>query len=224
MIDPESARRRALELFSEVEGSALERAAPPAPEGGPSPRPWPVSGDQAHVFLGQLTVPRDHEALPALRLLSVVLGSGGGLSGRIPNRVREQEGLAYVTHVDTAAGAGLDPGRFLVYVGTAVESVDRTIEVVREELARLLQEGVRQAELDEARAYLLGREPFRRETARQWADLMAAAVHYRLPLDDPKWVVGRLAGVGRAEVEEAARRFLNPDRLKVTVGAPTSAS
>lgn len=219
-IDPEPVRRRILDRFAEVEGDARPYEPPPEPQGGERLRQWPVQGDQAHVFLGQLTVPRGHEALPALRLLAVILGAGGGLSGRLPNRVREQEGLAYVTHVDTATGAGLDRGRFLVYVGTAVETVDKTIEVVREELGRLLEEGVTEAEVEEARAYLLGREPFRRETARQWADLMAAAVHYGLPLDEPEWVVERLAAVDRCQIEEAARRFLAPEGLKITVGAP----
>jgi zinc protease len=220
LIDPEAARERVRQVFARTEGEARGHQPSPQPVGGEPRQNWPVKGDQAHVFLGKLTVPRGHEALPALRLLAVILGAGGGLSGRIPNRVREQEGLAYVTHVDTAAGAGLDRGRFVTYVGTAVETVDRTIEVVREELERLRDGGVTDAEVEEARAYLLGREPFRRETARQWADLMAAAVHYDLPIDDPEWVVDRLASVDREQIEQAARRFLDPEDLKITVGAP----
>ena len=219
-IDAEAAELRVRARFGELEGARVGLEPPPEPETADSHRSWPVPGDQAHIFLGHLTVSRSDRALPALRLLSVILGAGGGLSGRIPYRVREREGLAYATHVDTASGAGLDRGRLVVYVGTSVETVDRAVAAVTEELRRLVAEGVTEAEVEEARAYLLGREPFRRETARQWADLMAAAAHYDLPIDDPAWVTERLVAVDRQEIEAVARDLIRPEDLCLTVGSP----
>jgi len=64
-----------------------------------------LPGEQAHLIVGQQTVARDHPDLPALELSAVVLGAGAGLAGRIPERVRERESLAYTAFVDTAAGA-----------------------------------------------------------------------------------------------------------------------
>ncbi len=220
VVDAEAVERRVRERFAAVAGRRAELDSPPAPAGAEARRAWPVHGDQAHLFMGHLTVARSHPALPALRLLSVILGAGGGLSGRLPHRVREREGLAYSTHVDAAAGAGLDPGRLSVYVGTSPENVERAIRAVTEELQRVLDDGVTDAEVEEARAYLLGREPFRRETARQWADLMAAAVHYDLPLDSPEWVIDRVRAVDREQIERAARELIRPDEIKITVGAP----
>lgn len=177
---------------------------------------------QAHLYLGHLTVPRRHPDYEALELAAVVLGSGAGLTGRIPERIREREGLAYSTHVQTVSGAGLDPGRLVAYVGTSVATVEQAERGVREEIARLVGEGITGEELTEARSYLLGREPFERETARQWADLLAEAEHYGLPLDDPAWRRDRLAALDRPAVEAAIRRHLRPDALKVTVGIPTT--
>jgi zinc protease len=176
--------------------------------------------DQAHLFVGHLTVPRGHPDAAGLGLLAVILGAGAGLTGRIPRRVREQEGLAYSTHAQTMSGAGLDPGRLVAYAGIAPAAAERAEVVLREEIARLVNEGVTDDEVEEARAYLLGREPFRWETARQWADAMAEAAFYRLPLDDPKWRRERLVGMDRGRLEEVARRHLHPDRLRVTVGLP----
>lgn len=221
-IDAAAVASHVHERFGDLVGGQGQLRTPPAPDGRVPRRTWPVTGEQAHVFLGRLTVARADPALAALRLLSVILGSGGGLSGRIPSRVRESEGLVYAAHVDAAAGAGLDRGRLMVYVGTSVETVDRAIECVREELHRLVVDGVTEDEVEEARAFLLGREPFRRETARQWADLMAAAVLYDLPLDSPEWVVERLMGVDRAQIEAVAREFLHPDGLRIMVGRPGS--
>ncbi len=221
-IDPELTERLVRDRFATITGPRSPLEGPPTPAGADPRRAWPVRGDQAHVFLGHLTVPRRHPDLAAMRFLSTILGSGGGLSGRLPFRVREREGLAYATHVDTVAGGGLDAGRFAVYVGTSPETVGRVEAAVGEELRRLLDEGVTDAEVEEARAYLVGREPFRRETARQWADLMVAAVHYGLPLDDPAWWAERLERVDREAIEAAARKHLRPAALKVTVGAPAT--
>ena len=87
-------------------------------------------GDQAHLYAGCLTVPRAHPDRHALDLLGVVLGSGAGLTGRLPERVREREGLAYSVQVQTLAGAGLDRGRLVVYVGTSpatLEQAERSV-------------------------------------------------------------------------------------------------
>ncbi len=141
-----------------------------------------TSRDQAHLFLGHLTVPRTDPDVPALELASVVLGSGAGLTGRIPGRIREREGLAYSAFASAVVGASLDPGRLLMHVGTSIETVARAESVAREELARFIEDGLTPAEFEDARTYLLGREPFRRETPQQWADLLAQSALLGLPV------------------------------------------
>ncbi|MEO1088749.1 MAG: pitrilysin family protein, partial [Acidobacteriota bacterium] len=127
-----------------------------------SPSPPPASGsggrrvielrgsEQAHLFLGLRTVERTHPDLATLELLGVVLGSGG-LSGRLPLLLREKQGLAYHVDVSTVAGCGLDPGRFSVYIGTSPRHLEQAERSIRGELGRLLEDGVGEAELEEAR-------------------------------------------------------------------------
>lgn len=208
--------RRALPTGS----SAPPRPSPPP--SGPAPRREfkTRANDQAHLFLGHLTVDRSHPDLPALEVLGVLLGSGPGLSGRIPARVREREGLAYAASAEAAAGAALDPGRLVCYVGTSPETVEQAERAVREELDRLLADGATATEVADAKSYLLGREPFRRETARQWADLLGLATLSTLPFDDPEWLNARTRAVTPEAVAEAARRHLHPELLRVTVGLP----
>ncbi|MFP3941569.1 MAG: M16 family metallopeptidase [Thermoanaerobaculia bacterium] len=179
-------------------------------------------GDQAHLYAGRLTVPRTHPDRHALELLGVILGAGAGLTGRLPERVREREGLAYSVQVQTLAGAGLDAGRLVVYAGTSLGTVERAEAAVVEELARLVEEGVSAEEVAEARSYLLGRDPFRRETARQWAELLGEAALYGVPEDDPEWRRRELQALDAGAVTGAARRHLDPAELRVTVGLPRS--
>lgn len=211
-----------------VPGVSRDGSAPTVTDAIPEPAGLPEArlevalppGDQAHLYAGCLTVPRAHPDRHALDLLGVVLGSGAGLTGRLPERVREREGLAYSVQVHTLAGAGLDRGRLVVYVGTSPATLEQAERSVAEELSRVVEDGVSETEVTNARAYLLGRDPFRRETARQWADLLGEALLYGVPEDDPQWQRGELERLDAAAVSEAARRHLCPNGLKVTVGIP----
>ena len=81
----------------------------------------------------------------------------------------------------------LDPGRLVRYVGTSPETVARAERAVSEELDALPRRRADGRARSTTPAYLLGREPFRRETARQWADLLGLGALSGLPFDDPAW-------------------------------------
>ncbi|MDA8020320.1 MAG: insulinase family protein [Thermoanaerobaculia bacterium] len=176
--------------------------------------------EQCHLFLGHLTVPRRHPDFLALEVAGIVLGSGGDLAGRIPRRLREQEGLAYHAGAGTVSGAGSVAGRFQIYVGTGPRRVAKAEQSAREEIERLVDRGLEPGELEEARSFLLGREPFRRETLRQRADAMAVAQIYGIPIDRPGWREAQIEALTKDDVESAVRRWIRPDLLRVTVGVP----
>jgi zinc protease len=221
-VDEDEVATVARDRFDGVGGTRATgpAVAPPTGLGAKRRRIKTTSRDQAHLFLGHLTVPRNHADLPALEVASVVLGSGAGLAGRIPARIREREGLAYSAFASAVAGASLDPGRLLIHVGTSIETVAKAENAAREELARFVEDGLTAAEFEDARTFLLRREPFRRETPQQWADLLAQSTLYGLPYEDPEWVKNAYRSLDRGAVDAAIRRHLDPDRLKVTIGVP----
>jgi len=222
MIDEEAVGRCLERLFSDLPPRRRPFPPPAAPEGLPSRRHQVAveSADQAHLYIGHLTVRRRHPDYTALELLAVILGSGAGLTGRIPERIREREGLAYTAYAQTLAGAGEDPGRLVAYVATSPDTAAQAERGVAEEIARLVEHGITDEELEETRSYLLGREPFRRETARQWADLLIEAEQYGLPLDDPFRRTADLRALDRRTCEAVARHHLRPEDLRVTIGLP----
>ncbi len=222
VIDEDAVERRLRQLFAGHAPAGEPFPAPVAPRGLPERRHQVTveSADQAHLYIGHLTVPRRHPDYTALELLAVVLGSGAGLTGRIPERIREREGLAYTAYAQTVAGAGEDPGRLLAYVATHLDTVEKAERGVIEEIARVAGEGITAGELEDARSYLLGREPFRHETARQWADVLLETEQYGLPLDDLARRAADLRALDRETLAAVARRHLRPDDLRVTVGLP----
>lgn len=94
----------------------------------------------------------DPEFFPAL-LMNHVLG-GGSFTSRLFEEVREKRGLAY------GIGSGLSNSRhaYALVIGTATNA-DRaaeTLDVIREVVARMADEGPTEAELDAAKRYLIG--------------------------------------------------------------------
>ena len=224
VVDEDAVRDRFLSLLDRPPADAEPFAEPPEPRGATERKVVATDAeDQAHLYAGHLTVPRRDPDYAALEVLAVVLGSGAGLTGRIPARIREKEGLAYTAYAQTVAGSGLDVGRLVAYVGTSPATVEKAERGIAEEIARLVEDGIEEHELEEARAYLLGREPFRRETARQWADLLIEAEEYDIPVDDFEHRKAELESLDRRAVEEAARRHVRPEELRVTVGLPGEA-
>lgn len=226
-IDADRIEKRAHDRFDRAladlaAGAPIEPPAPPPPSDQRRTVALPPGG-QAHLLLGRVTVPRAHPDRTTLELLAVILGWGGGLAGRLPGRLRHREALAYSIEVRTFAEAGLDPGRFVVYVATAPGHVERAERAIREELDRVAGGNLGVSEIDEARAYLLGRLPFRFEIPGQWAEAMGDAALYRRPEDDPGWHAERLRSVTLETVREAARRHLSPLGLAVAVGMPARA-
>lgn len=196
---------------------------PPAPRGRPELRieVGTASREQAHVYAGHFTVNRTHPDLPELRALGILLGSDG-LAGRIPNRVREREGLAYATGVDLLAGAGTDSGALSVYLGTHPDHVERGLELVRDSLRLVIEEPPSADALEECRTGMFGREPFATETAGRWAALLVDSLIHGLPSYRRSFRLERIERLTPQGVFEAARRHIDPDRLRVTVGLPGS--
>ncbi len=223
-LDEAAVDRLARGLFAGLAGTGAPLPEPVAPAVLLPPRREVTTraSDQAHLLLGHRTLPRRDPDFAALEVAGVLLGAGSGLTGRIPDRIREREGLAYSATADAVAGAGLDAGRLFCYLGTSPASLERAEAAVRDELERFVSEPLGARELEDARSYLLGREPFRRETARQWADLMVTGELLDLPLADPKWHAEAISAIDRTTVEAAIHRHLDPRQAIVTVGLPDS--
>ncbi len=224
-IDEGAVAERLDRRFAPHVGSHPRRAAavqPPQFRAG-SRRVVLPPADQAQVLLGRLTVAATDPDFVPLEVASVVLGSGPGLVGRLPERIRERDGLAYVVSALAASGAGSVPGRLVVQAGTAPDKVDALVAAVRDELARLVEQGVSDVEFADAKRFLLGSEPFRRETARQVAGLQAQSALLGLPIDNPDWLGTALDSLTIADLEGAIRRHLDPGSLAVTIGTPRTA-
>ncbi|MEA1903091.1 MAG: pitrilysin family protein [Actinomycetota bacterium] len=108
--------------------------------------------EQAHLILGGLGLSRSDERRWAFEVLNHVMGSG--MSSRLFREVREERGLAYAIYGFRLAFA--ETGAWGVYVGTTPNQTDTALNVIREELAKVVAEGITLEELERAKGSMRG--------------------------------------------------------------------
>jgi zinc protease len=170
---------------------------------------------QSTILLGRPAInQKDPDYFP-LAVASYILG--GGSTGRLYTRVREQGGLAY------SVGSYLAPGKYASSFGLSSQTrkaeVPKVLDAVREELARMTREPVGDHELDLAKAYLAGSFPLRLNTSRRVADFLVAIEEQALGLDYADRYVEQVGKVTAADVQRVAGRFFDPSTFsRVVVG------
>lgn len=204
------------------------RDRPDAPEPGRLP-PLPSRPDfravaipkegqsQAHVALAQRVCARSDEDWDHIVLWNALLG-GSGLASRIPARVRTSEGLAYSAR-SSLSSRDL-AGVLTITAQSRLESVNRTIGAMEEEIVRLLEGDVPEDEFQRIKARLRGTLPFRLETVSARAAALLTAERHGLSVDYLERQVERIESITREDMLEAARRNVALQALTQVVVAP----
>jgi zinc protease len=206
----------------------IERYFGPIPAGAPieRPRPEPVRlrEERRVVLEDRVQLPRLYVVWPTppqyqpgdadLNTLAYVLASGRG--SRLHQRLVVQEQVAqFVTANQSSRPLA---GQFGITV-QARPGVDlgRVLAMVDEEIERLRREGPTQREIDRARNNLEASFVQRAQTALGRADQLNG---YATFTGDPGFIqqdFARYAGVGAATVRAAAREWLQPGRVILSI-------
>jgi zinc protease len=204
--------------FGNWSPEALPLPAFPAPEPLPKPVLKLIDKDltQATIVLGHVGIDRRNPDFYAVAVMNYILG-GGGFSSRLVNRIRNEQGLAY--DVSSVFEANVMPGPFAVHVQTRNAAANQALASVFQELKRIRTEAVRDQELADAKAYLIGSFPLRMDTNAKLASLLNLVELHSLGLsyfdDYPK----AIAAVTKEDVLRVAQKYLNPDRYALVVVA-----
>ena len=176
--------------------------------------------EQINVIIGHLGIERKNPDYYALLVTDTILGSSPGFTSRIPRVLRDEQGLAYSTFSNITSSAGLDPGRFIAYIGTAPENLDRAISGLRGEIARIVEGGVTPEELETAKMYLTGSFVFHFQRNSQIAEFLLEAEVYDLGFDYlekyPDWI----RAVSIEDVTRVTRKYIDPQNLTTVVVGP----
>jgi len=153
------------------------------------------------------------DAIPA-SVLNAVLG-GGGLSSRLNKNIREDKGYTY------GVSSSIRPDQLIGYfsAGGSVrnEVTDSAVVAMLEEINRLREELVPQAELEGIKAYIFGsfaRSTERPETVARFA---LNTARYKLPKDYYRTYLEKVEAVTPERLMAIAKKYILPDQAHVVV-------
>jgi zinc protease len=173
---------------------------------------------QSTVAFGQAGLKRSDPDWYAARLLNDIIG-GGGFRGRLMKEIREKRGLAY--GVSTGLVTFRHAALILGNVATENARVAQSIDLIRSEWRRMRDEGPTEAELDEAKGYLIGSFPLSLDSSEKIASLLVEMQLERLPIDYLDHRAGLFAAVTHEDARRVARHLFDPEKLSfVVVGNP----
>lgn len=178
----------------------------------------PFDGPQSVIRFGHEGLSRDDpDFIPAF-VVNQVLG-GGRFGTRLMRELRTERGLTYgvYTALSPMRLSALIQGRLSVGNSDAAE----TVELLREQWARLAGEGPTEEELDRIKTYLTGEFPLRFDGNASIAQILASFQSQGLPASYLEERNALVEAVTPEEARAVAARLFDPERLHfVVVGQP----
>jgi zinc protease len=169
---------------------------------------------QADLVIGT-TGPRrkDPEFMPA-SLGNSVLGQFG-MAGRIGEVVREKSGLAY--YASSSLSAGIGPGAWDVSAGVNPANVQKARDLICEEIARFVENGITAEELADSQSNFVGRLPLSLESNAGVVNALLNIERFDLGLDYYRWYPDLVRAVTPDDVQATARKYLQVDKLAIAI-------
>ena len=211
------------DVFGDWEGHNYERA--PLPE---VPRIVEVcertvsipGKTQSDIILGYPGPPRAAPDFLDAVVCNTVLGVFG-LMGRLGEKVRDEQGLAYYSFSRVDGGPGPSPWRVVAGVNPA--NVERAVAGIRAEIRRMCEEPVDEKELEDNKAFITDSLPLRLETNEGVAQAIVNMERYGLGLDYLQRHADLIGEITAERVQAVAQRLLDPDAYALAIAGPPAA-
>jgi zinc protease len=159
-----------------------------------------------------LPVRDDDPDYPALNLGGYILG-GGFLNSRLASRIRQKEGISYGIGGGINADAFDKRGTLSLYGIYAPQNAGRFEAAAREEITRLLKEGVTEDEVTAAKQALLQARAVSRAQDGELAGLISARTFQGRTLAFDEAYDAKLNALNAAAVNAALRRHVKLEQL-----------
>jgi predicted Zn-dependent peptidase len=214
-VEHEDFVRRVEELFEGVDPGTRAGHADPTPATRSGYEERSRESAQTHIVFGTGVPGHSHPDRYALVLLSSAMGSG--MSSRLFQRVREELGLCYSVYTyQSFYGVSGVSG---VYVGTRPGTAEKAATAVREELTRVSDEGLSDAELAQIKRQVKGQVMISLESTGARLHRLASFALHGEPFIGLSGLLERIEAVEPDEVRRLAGEYFRPDRqLELRLG------
>lgn len=172
--------------------------------------------EQAQVGLGVRSYSYTDRRLPALQVLSVILG--GNMSSRLFIEVREKRGLAYA--VSAAPNPYEDSGCFMVHAGLEKGKLAEALKVIIAELRKVKTKKVGAAELRQAKEFIRGKTILGLEDSDSLAAWYGRNSLFNSQIKSPEESLARIVKVTAVDIQTAAKDLFKPANMRLALIGP----
>ena len=204
--------------FGSIDRGILEDRAFPQERPQISKRSLSVDKDisMSYFALGYRSISLHHPDMPALDILSNILGQGG--NSRLNDVLYRKKELVY--SIGCWNYTPRDPGIFIISGVAEPEKLNAALGVISEELNHIISDGVNASEIERAKRMISTQYIFSLESLPDQADSLAVNEMLTGNFNYAQRYLETLDSVTREDVSEAARKYLNNDSLSVVTLSP----
>ncbi|NDJ24692.1 insulinase family protein [Nostoc sp. B(2019)] len=172
---------------------------------------------QAITYMGYTGINRQDPRFHAALVLNQILG-GDTLSSRLGAEVRDRQGLSYGIYSYFQAGKKV--GTFLIEMQTSPEDTGKAIASTHQLLQQIHQQGVTAPEVETAKHTLISNYNVSLANPEELTDRILMNEVYGLDTVELRSFAQKIQQVTLAQVNQAARELLHPDKIVVVTAGP----
>ncbi|HLU89641.1 MAG TPA: pitrilysin family protein [Cyclobacteriaceae bacterium] len=155
----------------------------------------------------------------ATRVLAYILG--GGFNSRLNMKLREEKGFTY--GAGSSIGSDKLIANFTASTSVRTEVTDSALTEMIHEIRKIVQEGITEEELEEAKANLSGSFGRSLENPSTIASFAINIAQYNLPEDYYSTYLQRLDDLTVEDIDAATKKYIQPDNMHITIVGNSSA-
>jgi predicted Zn-dependent peptidase len=169
--------------------------------------------DQTHIVIGFRAFPILDRRIPAIQVLTTVLGRG--MSSRLFSKMRDELGICYYIRAEHTPFT--DHGMMTISAGVDNSRVEEAVKVILSECDRLRQEAVSAPELKKAKDYISGTTMLELETSDARAEFCGYQEILKNAIESPDELIKKIQKVSAAEIMADAKEIFRDMSLNLAV-------
>ncbi len=168
--------------------------------------------EQVHLCMGFEGIEHGNDKLYSLLSLNNILG--GGMSSRLFQKIREKRGLVYsiYSYPSTYQGSGL----FVIYAGMNPEYLQTVIDLTKEELNLIINEGITKDELDKTKEQLKGNYILGLESTSSRMNSIGKSELMLGRINTPEEILQKIDKVNMDSIEEMIKRVFDFKKMSIS--------
>lgn len=164
--------------------------------------------EQSYFAFGLFGPQANSEECIPFEVLSTILG--GNESSRLFQKIREENGMAYLLSTNTEYLS--DYGVMYGYVGTGEEHISEISSIIRKEMKKLSSNGITEEELANTISFMKGRALMEYDSSTALNDYISSAIIYD-ESTDPLDYLKELSEVTKEDVQRVAQKYFGKDNF-----------